>query len=142
MRASAAGNFARRDGRAMPQALTPDLCVIGAGPGGLAAAMKAASHGVRVALIERARMGGQAWYTGSLASKSLIASAKRVHDIRNAWMLGVKADGAGVKAGQHGNVLGRELLVEPEAEDNDRDQQDRASRPCRRAEAQHDGRQC
>ena len=80
----------------MPQALTPDLCVIGAGPGGLAAAMKAASYGVHVALIERARMGGQAWYTGSLASKALLASAKRAHEIKNAWMFGVKVDVAGI----------------------------------------------
>jgi pyruvate/2-oxoglutarate dehydrogenase complex dihydrolipoamide dehydrogenase (E3) component len=80
----------------MPQLLTPDLCVIGAGPGGLAAATKAASYGVRVALIERGRMGGQAWHTGSLASKALLASAKRAHEIRNAWNFGVKVDGAGI----------------------------------------------
>jgi pyruvate/2-oxoglutarate dehydrogenase complex dihydrolipoamide dehydrogenase (E3) component len=80
----------------MPQALTPDLCVVGAGPGGLAAAMKAASYGARVALVERTRMGGQAWYTGSLASKALLASARRTHDIKNAWMFGVKVDNASI----------------------------------------------
>ncbi len=76
----------------MPQVLKPDLCVIGAGPGGLAAATKAASYGVSVVLIERGPMGGQAWNTGSLPSKALLASAKRVHEIKNAWMFGVKAE--------------------------------------------------
>ena len=45
----------------MPQLLTPDICVIGAGPGGIAAAVKAAGHGVPVVLIERERMGGQSF---------------------------------------------------------------------------------
>ncbi len=80
----------------MPQLLKPDLCVIGAGPGGLAAATKAASYGVSVVLIERGPMGGQAWNTGSLPSKALLASAKRVHDIKNAWMFGVKADNVSI----------------------------------------------
>ncbi len=83
--------FASQNGEAMPKLLTPDFCVIGAGPGGLAAAAKAASYGMSVVLIERARMGGQNLYTGSVPSKALLAAAKRVHDIRNAWSFGVKA---------------------------------------------------
>lgn len=75
----------------MAQPLTPDLCVIGAGPGGIAAATKAASYGVSVVLIERGRMGGQSLNTGSVPSKALLASARRVHDIQNAWMFGVSA---------------------------------------------------
>ena len=43
----------------MPQLLTPDLCVIGAGSGGLSAAAIAAAFGVPVVLIERGRMGGE-----------------------------------------------------------------------------------
>jgi pyruvate/2-oxoglutarate dehydrogenase complex dihydrolipoamide dehydrogenase (E3) component len=75
----------------MPQLLTPDICVIGAGPGGLAAAAKAASFGVSVVLIERGRMGGQTLNTGSIALKALLASAKHVHDIKNAFNFGIKA---------------------------------------------------
>ncbi len=75
----------------MSQLLTPDLCVIGGGPGGFAAASKAASFGLSVVLAERGRMGGQSLHTGSVPSKALLASAKRVHDIRNAWMFGIKA---------------------------------------------------
>jgi len=79
------------DGAAMPQPLTPDLCVIGAGPGGLAAAAKAASYGVSVVLVERGRMGGQSLSHGTLPLKALCSAAKRFHDIKNAWRFGVKA---------------------------------------------------
>ncbi|MGO9170739.1 MAG: dihydrolipoyl dehydrogenase family protein [Rhodomicrobium sp.] len=75
----------------MPQLLTPEICVIGAGPGGLAAASAAAAFGVPVVLIERGRMGGQNLNTGTVPLKALLASAKRVHEIKNAWSFGVKA---------------------------------------------------
>jgi len=41
------------------QQIKPDICVIGAGPGGLAAASAAAAFGVNVVLIEKAKMGGE-----------------------------------------------------------------------------------
>jgi pyruvate/2-oxoglutarate dehydrogenase complex dihydrolipoamide dehydrogenase (E3) component len=75
----------------MPQLLTPDLCIIGAGPGGLSAAAKAASYGVPVVMIERGRMGGQSLNDGGIALKALLAAAKRYHEIKNAWNFGVKA---------------------------------------------------
>ncbi len=80
----------------MPQVLTPDLCVIGAGPGGLAAAAKAASYGVSAVLVERGRMGGRNLYTGSVPSKALLAAAKRVHDIQNAGEFGIKASNVSI----------------------------------------------
>ncbi|MBP8822974.1 MAG: NAD(P)/FAD-dependent oxidoreductase [Flavobacteriales bacterium] len=48
-----------------------DLCVIGGGPSGYAAAMRAIDLGKRVALIERDRIGGTGIYNGALASKTL-----------------------------------------------------------------------
>jgi pyruvate/2-oxoglutarate dehydrogenase complex dihydrolipoamide dehydrogenase (E3) component len=75
----------------MPQLLTPDLCVIGAGPGGLAAASAAAAYGVCVVLVERGHMGGQSLNGGALSSKALLAAAKRVHDIKTASVFGIKA---------------------------------------------------
>jgi pyruvate/2-oxoglutarate dehydrogenase complex dihydrolipoamide dehydrogenase (E3) component len=75
----------------MPQLLTPDLCVIGAGSGGLSAAAIAAAFGVPVVLIERGRMGGECLNTGCVPSKALLAAAKRVHDIRDARKFGIKA---------------------------------------------------
>lgn len=48
-----------------------DLCVIGAGPSGFAAAMRAIDFGKTVALIERERIGGAGVWDGALSSKTL-----------------------------------------------------------------------
>ncbi len=53
-----------------------DLVVIGGGSGGLAAAAGAARLGLRCALIEKARLGGECLWTGCEPSKALIHSAK------------------------------------------------------------------
>src|SRR5260370_32710580 len=48
-----------REGEGMAERLQPDICVIGAGSGGLSVAAAAAAFGVSVVLIERAKMGGE-----------------------------------------------------------------------------------
>lgn len=55
-----------------------DLVVIGGGPAGHAAAMRAIDLGMRVMLVERDRIGGTGIYTGALASKTLWEVAQRV----------------------------------------------------------------
>lgn len=55
-----------------------DLCVIGGGPSGYAAAMRAIDLGKRTLLIERGRIGGTGIYNGALASKTLWEIANRV----------------------------------------------------------------
>lgn len=55
-----------------------DLCVIGGGPAGYAAAMRAIDLGKRVALIEQDRIGGTGIYHGALASKTLWELSHRV----------------------------------------------------------------
>ncbi len=62
--------------------MTPDLCVIGAGSGGLSVAAAAAQLGVEVVLIERGKMGGDCLNTGCVPSKSLLAAAKRAQLMR------------------------------------------------------------
>ena len=57
------------------QQIRPDIGVIGAGAGGLAAASAAAAFGVNVVLVERAKMGGENLNSGALPSKALIAAA-------------------------------------------------------------------
>ncbi|MCB1356927.1 MAG: FAD-dependent oxidoreductase [Maritimibacter sp.] len=52
--------------------LTPDLCVIGAGSGGLSVAAGAAQMGADVVLIERGAMGGDCLNTGCVPSKALL----------------------------------------------------------------------
>jgi dihydrolipoamide dehydrogenase len=48
-----------------------DVCILGAGPGGYAAAMRAHDLGKRVALVERGRLGGAGLHDGALSSKTL-----------------------------------------------------------------------
>jgi pyruvate/2-oxoglutarate dehydrogenase complex dihydrolipoamide dehydrogenase (E3) component len=60
----------------MSRHLTPDLCVIGAGSGGLSVAAGAAQMGAEVVLVERALMGGDCLNFGCVPSKSLLAAAR------------------------------------------------------------------
>src|SRR5213079_986705 len=62
--------------RGVMTALIPDLCVIGAGSGGLAVAAGAAQMGAEVVLIERGLMGGDCLNFGCIPSKSLLAAAR------------------------------------------------------------------
>ncbi len=53
-----------------------DLAVIGAGPAGLAAVELATRHGLRVAIIERDRLGGNSLNAGSIPSKAMIRTGR------------------------------------------------------------------
>ena len=70
---------------------TYDLIAIGGGTAGLVAAHGAAGLGARVALIERARLGGDCLNTGCVPSKALLRSARAVREIRAAPGVGVVA---------------------------------------------------
>jgi len=74
----------------MVQQLKPDLCVIGAGSGGLSVAAAAAQLGVDVVLIERHKMGGDCLNYGCVPSKALLAAAKRAHAMREAHKFGIR----------------------------------------------------
>ena len=69
--------------------LEPDICVIGAGSGGLTVAAAAAAFGVPVVLIERGRMGGDCLNYGCVPSKALIAAGKRAEAFRTAGRFGI-----------------------------------------------------
>src|SRR6266446_7190882 len=81
---------------AMPERLTPDICVIGAGSGGLSVAAAAAAFGVPVVLVEKGKMGGECLNTGCVPSKSLIAAGKRARAIADARAFGVSAQVADI----------------------------------------------
>lgn len=66
-----------------------DLAVIGAGSGGLTAASFAARAGAKVALIEKARIGGDCTWTGCVPSKALLKAAKVAHQARTAGHYGI-----------------------------------------------------
>ena len=67
----------------MSVAIAADICVIGAGSGGLSVAAGASQLGMKTVLIERGRMGGDCLNFGCVPSKSLLAAAKRVGLARN-----------------------------------------------------------
>jgi pyruvate/2-oxoglutarate dehydrogenase complex dihydrolipoamide dehydrogenase (E3) component len=75
----------------MADVLTPDICVIGAGSGGLTTAAAAAAFGVPVVLVERGRMGGDCLNYGCVPSKALIAAAGHAAAIREAPRFGIRA---------------------------------------------------
>ena len=69
-----------------------DLVIIGLGSGGIIAAHFAAGElGLKVAAVERGRIGGDCLWTGCVPSKSLIASARVAHTVREAHRFGVDA---------------------------------------------------
>src|SRR5712691_2419927 len=73
----------------MTEILTPDICVIGAGSGGLSVAAAAAAFGVSVVLVEQAKMGGDCLNYGCVPSKALIAAAKRAETARRTAPFGI-----------------------------------------------------
>ena len=75
----------------MTTTLRPDICVIGAGSGGLTVAAAAASFGVDVVLIEKGKMGGDCLNYGCVPSKAIIAAGKHAHAIAEAPHFGVHA---------------------------------------------------
>src|SRR5260370_1695661 len=75
----------------MPQHF--DILVIGAGPGGYVAALKAAQLGGQVAIVEKHHLGGTCLNYGCIPSKALLASAELLHHLRSAADLGVEVAG-------------------------------------------------
>ncbi|HEY5080780.1 MAG TPA: NAD(P)/FAD-dependent oxidoreductase [Bauldia sp.] len=73
----------------MAEELSPDICVIGGGPGGIAAALAVAADGVSVVLIEKGRLGGANLTSGTVPSKALLAAAELHEALRAGPSLGV-----------------------------------------------------
>ncbi|MCB1111288.1 MAG: dihydrolipoyl dehydrogenase [Chlamydiales bacterium] len=69
-----------------------DIIVIGAGPGGYPAAIKAAQHGKRVALVEAKELGGTCLNRGCIPSKALIANAEIWNKVIHAAEYGINVE--------------------------------------------------
>lgn len=67
-----------------------DVIVLGAGPGGYVAAIRAAQLGAKVALVEGYEMGGTCLNRGCIPSKTLLANAHLAHKIRHAQDYGIE----------------------------------------------------
>lgn len=69
-----------------------DIAVIGAGPAGYSAAIRAAQTGARVALIEKQKTGGTCLNFGCIPTKTLLASAKRYRSVLDADRFGIHVE--------------------------------------------------
>ena len=69
--------------------ITADICIIGAGSGGLSIAAGAAQMGARVVLVEADKMGGDCLNAGCVPSKALLAAAKSAHAMRSGATFGI-----------------------------------------------------
>jgi len=70
-----------------------DVVVIGAGPGGYPAAIRAAQRGAKVAVVEKEKVGGTCLNWGCIPTKALLASAELIAHAREAEKFGVKITG-------------------------------------------------
>ncbi len=77
-----------------------DLLVIGGGPGGYPAAIRAAQLGRKVKLVERDRLGGECLNYGCIPSKALIRTGNLVHTIKRARDWGIEVSGVRVDFGK------------------------------------------
>jgi dihydrolipoamide dehydrogenase len=73
-----------------------DLAVIGAGPGGYPAAIRAAQLGASVAIVEKEQLGGTCLNWGCIPTKTLIAAAGTFAQITHAQAFGITVTGASV----------------------------------------------
>ncbi|MEJ2434506.1 MAG: FAD-dependent oxidoreductase, partial [Pseudolabrys sp.] len=75
-----------------------DVLIIGSGPGGYIAAIRAAQLGFKTAIVERDWLGGICLNWGCIPTKALLRSAEIYHYLQHAKDYGLKADGVGYDA--------------------------------------------
>src|SRR5712691_9620356 len=76
----------------MPEALRPKVLVIGGGPGGYVAAIRAGQLGLDTVLVDAGRLGGTCLLRGCIPSKALIHAADRFADMTGGAALGIALD--------------------------------------------------
>lgn len=77
-----------------------DVLVVGAGPGGYVAAIRAAQLGKKVAIVDRAEVGGVCLNRGCIPSKALISAAHHVEALQHGESMGITAEGVKVDFGK------------------------------------------
>ncbi|KFN90746.1 dihydrolipoyl dehydrogenase [Tetragenococcus muriaticus] len=75
-------------------AIELDTVVVGSGPGGYVAAIRASQKGQKVAIIERENIGGVCLNVGCIPSKALIAAGHHYQDAKNSEAFGIKTENA------------------------------------------------
>lgn len=77
-------------------AIQVDVAVLGGGPGGYTAAIKAAQMGKSVAIVEMDKLGGTCLHRGCIPSKALLRSAEVYSTLLHAGRFGIQVDGEAV----------------------------------------------
>src|SRR5690606_4764655 len=80
-------------------AKTFDVVVLGAGPGGYVAAIRASQLGKKVAIVEADKLGGVCLNRGCIPTKALLKSAHSAHEVHSFKELGINVDVKGMDAG-------------------------------------------
>ena len=79
---------------------TYDLIVLGSGPGGYVAAIRASQLGLKTAIVERAELGGVCLNWGCIPTKALLRSADVLHQMQHAESFGLSAGKVGFDLGK------------------------------------------
>src|SRR5438477_7608531 len=74
----------------MPESRSFQLVVVGSGPGGYVAAIRAAQLGVKTAIVERDQLGGTCLNWGCIPTKAWIVTAHLLEQIRHAREFGIE----------------------------------------------------
>jgi len=77
-----------------------DVVVIGAGPGGYVAAIRASQLGKKTAIVEMDKMGGVCLNRGCIPTKAVLKSAHSVHEIAHMADLGINVELKGLDGAQ------------------------------------------
>jgi pyruvate/2-oxoglutarate dehydrogenase complex dihydrolipoamide dehydrogenase (E3) component len=98
----------------MSDVLKTDICVIGAGSGGLFVAAGASQMGAPTVLIEKDKMGGDCLNTGCVPSKALLAAGHAAEAIREAHHFGVNTNAPTFESAKvYGHVHDTIAAIEP-----------------------------
>ncbi|MEE8270208.1 MAG: FAD-dependent oxidoreductase [Alphaproteobacteria bacterium] len=98
----------------MTNHIDTDICVIGAGSGGLSVAAGAAQMGADTVLIERGKMGGDCLNYGCVPSKALIAASRTAQAVRRGARFGVNGHEPAIDfAAVHDHVHGVIAAIAP-----------------------------
>ncbi len=79
-----------------PNEATFDIVILGGGSGGYATALRAAQLGLKVALVEKGKLGGTCLHNGCIPTKALLHAAEIADQARESEQFGVKAELIGI----------------------------------------------
>ena len=82
------------------QNIRTEVCVIGSGPGGYVAAIRAGQLGKKVVCVEKGAAGGVCLNVGCIPSKALINAAKQWEKLSHLGAMGITVSGQSLDVGK------------------------------------------